>query len=94
MANLEQLIVDFKESLERDLARVEEKVDRGFAEVKQRFDDQSARMDRHGGLLRAGSLWISRTDTWAEKVDASLEVKDREIADLRERIARLERKSP
>ena len=32
-------------------------------------------------------------DAWAEKVDAALEAKDHEIADLRERLQRLERKS-
>lgn len=32
-------------------------------------------------------------DSWAEKVDAALEVKDREIAELRERLQRLERRS-
>lgn len=30
---------------------------------------------------------------WAEKIDAALEAKGREIAELRERIFRLERKS-
>jgi hypothetical protein len=32
-------------------------------------------------------------DVWAEKVDAALEAKDRQIADLRERLQRLERRS-
>ena len=32
-------------------------------------------------------------DAWAEKVDAALEAKDREIAELRERLQRLERRS-
>jgi hypothetical protein len=33
-------------------------------------------------------------DVWAEKIDAAIEVKDREIAELRERLIKLERKSP
>jgi hypothetical protein len=32
-------------------------------------------------------------DAWAEKVDAALEPKDRETAEFRERLRRLERRS-
>ena len=32
-------------------------------------------------------------DAWEEKVDSVLEAKDREIAELRERLLKLERKS-
>jgi hypothetical protein len=32
-------------------------------------------------------------DAWAEKVDGALEAKDRKIAELRERLQRLERRS-
>ena len=32
-------------------------------------------------------------DAWEEKVDSALEAKDREIAELRERLLKLERKS-
>jgi hypothetical protein len=58
-----------------------------------RFDTQATRLDRQGGLLNAGSRWSSRMDSWAEKIDAAMESKDREIADLRERLIRLEKKS-
>ena len=36
--------------------------------------------------------WTNRTNEWAEKVDAALETKDREISELRERLTRLEEK--
>jgi len=91
--NLEHLIMDLKESLERQLTGLELKVDRGFAEVRDRLDTQSSRLERQGGIVQAGARWTSRMDNWAERVDVALEAKDREIADLRERIARLERKS-
>ena len=93
MDNLEHLIMDLKESLERQLTGLELKVDRGFAEVRDRLDTQSSRLERQGGIVQAGARWTSRMDNWAERVDVALEAKDREIADLRERIARLERKS-
>jgi hypothetical protein len=84
--HIEQLLIDVKESLEREIRD-------GFARMDARFDTQATRLDRQGGLLNAGSRWSSRMDTWAEKIDAALETKDREIADLRERLIRLEKKS-
>ena len=95
--HLEQLIVDVKESLEREIGNLKESLERemrqGFAQITTRFDTQAARLDRHAGLWQAGTRWSSRMDAWAEKVDGSLEAKDREIAELRERLTRLERKS-
>jgi chromosome segregation ATPase len=87
--NLEKLIVDLKESLERELHVVQE----GIAHLNSRFDTQAARLERHAGLWQTGARWSSRMDAWAEKVDGSLEAKDHEIAELRERLQRLERRS-
>jgi len=80
---LERLIVDMKESLEREMRA-------GFAELKTRFDNQAARLERHAALLQTGSRWTSRMNDWAEKIDTALETKDREIAELRGRLAKLE----
>ena len=84
-ANLERLIVDVKESLETEMKA-------GFSALNTKLDDNSIRLDRHAGLLRSGGQRIVKLDDWAEKVDKSLETKDREIAELRERVLRLERK--
>jgi predicted nucleic acid-binding Zn-ribbon protein len=84
-ANLERLIVDVKESLETEMKT-------GFTSLNTKMDDISIRLDRHAGLLRSGGQRIVRLDDWAEKVDKSLEAKDREIAELRERVIRLEQK--
>ena len=92
MENLEQLIVDLKESLERELASVRHDIQSGVAQLNNRFDTQASRLERHAGLWQTGARWSSRMDAWAEKVDAALETKDREIAELRERLLRLERK--
>lgn len=78
--------MDLKESLERQLQE-------GFAQLNTRFDTQAVRLDRHAALWQTGTRWSSRMDAWAERVDSALEAKDREIADLRERLIRLERKS-
>ena len=65
-------------------------------EMKERFDseldDISIRLDRPAGVLRSGGQPIVRWDDWVEKVDKSLESQDREIAELRERVIRLEQK--
>jgi len=92
--HIDQLIVDFKESLERDIGSLKQDMRDGFSALASRFDDQAARLDRHAGLWQTGARWSARMDAWAEKVDASLEAKDREVAELRERLARLERSRP
>jgi hypothetical protein len=50
-------------------------------------------LERHAGLWETGARWSSRMDARAEKVNAGLEAKDREIAELRERLQRWERRS-
>ncbi len=87
MNNIEQLLLDVKESLEREIRA-------GFAQITTRFDTQATRLDRHAALWQTGSRWSGRMDVWAEKIDAAIETKDREIAELRERLIKLERKSP
>ena len=84
--SLEKLLLDVKESLEREMRD-------GFAQVITRFDVQAARLDRHAGLWQSGTRWSSRMDAWAEKIDGALDAKTREIAELRERLAKLESKS-
>lgn len=87
MGNLEKLIVDVKESIERELHT-------GFQQVTTRLDTQAARLDRMGGLWQTGRRWSSRMDDWAERIDAALEAKDREIAELRQRLGELESRLP
>lgn len=82
-ASLEQLVMDVKESLEREMRT-------GFAEIKTRFDTQATRLERQGGLIQTGNRWTARMNDWSEKIDRALETKDREIADLRARLEKLE----
>ena len=72
MENLERLIVDLKDSLERELAGLRHDVQQGIVQLNSRFDTQATRLERHAGLWQAGSRWSSRMDSWAEKVDAAL----------------------
>jgi hypothetical protein len=88
--DLAVLIADVKESLEREIQGLARDMREGFAQVNTRFDTQAVRLDRHAALWQTGRRWSGRMDDWAEKVDAALEAKDREIADLRDRLKKLE----
>jgi predicted nucleic acid-binding Zn-ribbon protein len=90
--NLERLMLDIKESLETEMGGLDTQMQGGFASLNTKLDDMSTRLDRQAGLLRAGGQRIVRLDDWAEKVDKSLEAKDREIAELRDRVIRLEQR--
>ncbi|MBV8730784.1 MAG: hypothetical protein JO336_13350 [Acidobacteriia bacterium] len=94
MDNLERLIMDLKESFEREIGRLERKMDDGFASINARFDTQATRLDRHAAYWQTGRRWSGKMEEWAEHVDKALEAKDREIADLRSRINRLEQTRP
>jgi hypothetical protein len=65
--HLEKRIVDFKESLEREMDELRQEMRSGFAKIELPFDTQAARMDRHAALLQTGSRWSSRMKDWAEK---------------------------
>ena len=90
MDRLERLIFYVKESLEREFRRLSDELKAGFAHMNSRFDLQAARLDRQGALIQTGSRWTARMNDWAETVDQALERKDREIAELRRRVDRLE----
>jgi hypothetical protein len=87
MSNLEQLILDMKESLEREIRD-------GFTQVATRLDTQAARLERHAANWQTGRRWSARMDDWAEKIDEAMENKDRQIAELHRRIEELERRIP
>jgi hypothetical protein len=85
MEHIEHLLVDVKENLERQIQA-------GFDGLIIRFDTQALRLDRHAALIQTGSRSTSPMNESSEKVDAALEAKDRQIADLSERIRKLEQK--
>jgi hypothetical protein len=90
MERLEKLLIDIKESLERDIRNLDEKMRQEFKQLNTRFDTQATRLERHAALLQTGSRCTHRMNGWAERVDAALEEKDRQILDLTERIRKLE----
>jgi hypothetical protein len=92
--NLERLVIELKESLEREfkqgLTALRTEMRDGFAAINARFDTRVARLDRHAAYWQTGCRWSGKMEDWAERVDTALEARDREIADLRAGISRLE----
>ncbi|HEY1342296.1 MAG TPA: hypothetical protein VGF59_32535 [Bryobacteraceae bacterium] len=80
-------VINLMQGMFQDLSA---RMDERFEEVNARLDSQSLRLDRQGGTLQAGTRWISKMDGWAERVDAALEEKDRQIFNLSERVRKLE----
>jgi hypothetical protein len=72
-ANIERLVVNIKESLEREIHDVRTEMNTRFDQVVNRLDIQAARLDRQGALIQTGSRWTTRMNEWSEKVDQSLE---------------------
>jgi gas vesicle protein len=73
------LLTEFKESLERELHG-----------IRDRLDAQTIRLERQGALIQTGSRWTTRITDWSEKVDSLLDQQAKDIADLRRRISDLE----
>jgi len=94
MDRLEQLIIDMKESLEREISGLRQEMRTGFQSLGVRLDNTETRLDRQGALVQMGSRWTNRMNGWAERVDRALAEKDRELNDVRARLQALERKSP
>jgi hypothetical protein len=92
--NLEQLIIDLKESLERELHSFRSEMTEFREEVRSRFDGQAVRMDHQFGLLESGRRRIARMDQAIERLHKAMEVKDKQISELAERIRRLEEGRP
>jgi hypothetical protein len=78
------LITSVKESLEREIHLLGEGL---FI----RFDMQAARLEQ-GALIQTGKGWKARMNEWAERIDLALEEKDKQIAELAARVAKLEKK--
>ena len=98
--SLEQLIVDMKESLEREIHGMEARLNSRLDRFELRFEAQAARLDRLDTTLRAGGKWTSGMIDWASKVDTSLDgfgkqilAIDQEIAAVGKRLAKLDGES-
>jgi hypothetical protein len=80
------LVIDVKESLEREMNTRFDEVNRRFDAVDARFDAQANRLDRQAAIIQSGARWSARMTAWSEKIDVSLDTKNKEIIDLNKRI--------
>jgi len=67
--NIEQLLSDVKESLEREIHGLAREMHGEFAQLKAqintRFDTQATRLERHAALWQTDSRWSGRMDVCA-----------------------------
>jgi vacuolar-type H+-ATPase subunit E/Vma4 len=88
-----ELKAELRQSTENILAlihQVAERIDTRFDEMSARHYTQSARLERHAALLQTGSRWSAKMNEWAEKIDKGFEDRDKIIANLTERLRKLE----
>jgi hypothetical protein len=76
LQHLERLIVDFKESLGREMRT-------GFASVNERLDRVEATLGRHSGMIVSGTVAIATLTKSVTKQEAA-------IRDLQARMRKLE----
>jgi hypothetical protein len=55
-----RLLMEIKESLEREIAALRKHMDKRFGRLEEKYDAQAARPDRQDGLIRAGQTNIVR----------------------------------
>jgi hypothetical protein len=53
--SLERLVMDVKESLEREVGDLRHEVQQGFLQVNTRLDTQAACLECHAGFWQAGT---------------------------------------
>jgi septal ring factor EnvC (AmiA/AmiB activator) len=81
-------------SLETEMRREFAEVHRQLAEVTTRLDVQATRLDRIGGLVNGGSRALTRLAEWSEKTDATTEALTKQVADIDQRLRKLEGGKP
>jgi hypothetical protein len=90
--NILRLVTDVKEGLEREVQGLGRDMHDGFADITVRLDKMATRLDHHSNQLLAGTRRIVGLTEWTERFDKALDVRDRQLMDLTERVRRLEQK--
>lgn len=94
----DQALLEFFESLSREIGGVRDSLSGEIAslraDVKSGFDRIEARLARQGGIINGGSRQVARLIEWSEKIDTMIAERDEVIADLRQRLEKLEGQRP
>ena len=90
---------DDMQFIERLFRSLESEMREGFAEVRQQFaavnarlDQTNTRLDRIGGLVNGGARAIAKLVDWSERTDITTADLLRRVADMDERLRKLEGK--
>jgi hypothetical protein len=81
--------MEFFENLFRSL---DGEMRQGFAEVNTRLTQMSDRLDRVGGLVNGGARAIARLAEWSERTDITTADLLHRVADMDQRLRKLEGK--
>ena len=65
----------------------------GFLQVNTRLDTQAARLERHAGFWQPAPGGVLAWMPGPKKWNSALEVKDHQIAELRERLGKIEKRT-
>jgi hypothetical protein len=93
MDSIENLLVDIKESLEREIGALRQETREGFAQVGKRLDRVEATMLHVDGRLTAMSRADIQTDQQMTELLARQHAQQQAIDDLYTRIRKLEQPS-
>jgi hypothetical protein len=93
MDSIENLLVDIKESLEREIGALRQETREGFAQVGKRLDRVEATMLHVDGRLTAMSRADIQTDQQMTELLARQHAQQQSIDDLFARIRKLEQSS-
>ena len=93
MDSIENLLVDIKESLEREIGALRQETREGFAQVGKRLDRVETTMLHVDGRLTAMSRADIQTDQQMTELLARQHAQQQSIDDLYARIRKLEQSS-
>jgi hypothetical protein len=79
-------------SLEGEMRQGFAEVNRRFTEVNTRLTQMSDRLDRVGGLVNGGARAIARLAEWSERTDITTADLLHRVADMDQRLRKLEGK--
>jgi hypothetical protein len=79
-------------SLEGEMRQGFAEVNRRFAEVNTRLTQMNDRLDRVGGLVNGGARAIARLAEWSERTDITTADLLHRVADMDQRLRKLEGK--
>ena len=83
-------LFDLFGSVSHEIGGVSREVGGLREDMRAGFDRLEARVGRQGGIINGGPRQIARLVEWSEKIDSLIADRDREIADLKQRVEKLE----